>query len=1021
MIFTDRQITVHKGKSSIDEPVILYRGDYEVSIKFTIIESKLRFKSGVNLVDSGKASFGQLAILAPYGGNVFSEVVKFEDGSVTFTLTKEMIDQLEEVGLYSFQIRLFDYYRESRVSIPPVEFGIEVREPVASEDHDNEVNNAIVGYSIAKVVDGLNEDVRDTFDGNDNYNKTDWKTGDRISQGKLNKIEDALDKINQNEKNDVATLNKRVNNNFNVLDASKADATQIHGLQTQVNNLVLGAVGDGNNPEVIQARGDYNLLNDRMQILDSAVKSENFGYIDLSDTQFVSGLNEHRMTINCVPITKKGTVVVHYMPAGKKVYIQHLRFVPESQTFKILSTITVDVTQFEYTKTVCDFKIDTSGNDFIGIEGVDHSTNYADEPGYCFMGWYRGDTSITQYDVPLKRVKGVSMGYYVEVFNTNDVEVQEQINEINNIISYSETFGYVDLNDPSYKGSCRIITNCIPITKTGKVIVTLNPTMPTIFIQHLRYNGSDTFTIVNTVKCKPVGDVVTSIECDFDIDPSGYDYIAVDGAKVSNTLTNGYCILHSTNYTEESGLTEYKIKLTTTRTAAVGFYVTVTGCLTDFVDDINDKVIDSFDSLNKLEDDLNKLEDDLNGANERIDDLENHFKYIKSFDAENIEVNMLNKGFWNQGNVYVHANDSWTYFYHIDEPIPVAPGEVYLIKNIVGTGNLHPILLRGDKSSTWDYVYPDSKEIPGTVLYEEILLTIPDNIDYMYLNTTNTKGPVSNLSVQKLSNIVYDFVDVSADVNVVNSRIDETNGKLDELNFELNHLKTRCTKYDNFEFKWGAFDKRYFAITIDDSNSALGGFYDVAHARNIPISTACVWSKLSNVESGGSRTIRDINNLIVADGGEILGHYTGSPTDDTPYETWIELMRTPKKKLEEEGWTIRGLIRADSTPRATNKGQRICREYYDYSDTVGISKHYNMGVRKFLIGVNTLDEFKAWVNDSCTANGFYPICVHGLRDDEPLATNENLGAIIDYILSLENVEFTTYRDMFDRFGTIKLD
>lgn len=230
MIFTDRKITIRNSKSSINEPVILYRGDYEVSIKFTIMESKFRFKSEVNLVDSEKASFGQLAILAPYGGNVFSEVVKCEDGTVTFTLTKEMIDQLEEVGLYSFQIRLFDYYVESRVSIPPVEFGIEVREPVASEDHDNEVNNAIVGYSIAKIVDGLNEDVPDTFDADGQYNKTDWKTGDRISQGKLNKIEDAIDKMNQNEKADVAALDKRVTSNFKVLDSTKADKNQVFSM-----------------------------------------------------------------------------------------------------------------------------------------------------------------------------------------------------------------------------------------------------------------------------------------------------------------------------------------------------------------------------------------------------------------------------------------------------------------------------------------------------------------------------------------------------------------------------------------------------------------------------------------------------------------------------------------------------------------------------------------------------------------------------------------------------------------------
>jgi hypothetical protein len=258
MIFTDRKITIRNGKSSINEPVILYRGDFEVSIRFTIMESKFRFKSGVNLVDSEKASFGQLAILAPYGGNVFSEEVKCEDGTVTFTLTKEMIDQLEEVGLYSFQIRLFDYYRESRVSIPPVEFGIEVREPVASEDHDNEVNNAIVGYSIAKVVDPKEENVGDTFNDVGQYNKTNWETGDRITEGKLNKIEDAIDKINQNEKNDVAALDKRVTNNFNILEVNKADQVDLLTERKRIDSLA--SLKDGS------TTGDAELIDGRISV-----------------------------------------------------------------------------------------------------------------------------------------------------------------------------------------------------------------------------------------------------------------------------------------------------------------------------------------------------------------------------------------------------------------------------------------------------------------------------------------------------------------------------------------------------------------------------------------------------------------------------------------------------------------------------------------------------------------------------------------------------------------------------------
>ena len=180
MIFTDRTITVRKGESRIDEPIVVYRGDYELEVRFTILNSRFKFTSGTNMIESEKASYGQLAILTPYGGNIFSDIVRCNDGSVTFVLTTDMLNQIEEVGLYSFQIRLMDYMKESRVSIPPIEFGIEVREPIASEDHDNSVNNAIVGYSIAKVVNPKEENVGDTFDEDGNYNKTKWETGDRI-------------------------------------------------------------------------------------------------------------------------------------------------------------------------------------------------------------------------------------------------------------------------------------------------------------------------------------------------------------------------------------------------------------------------------------------------------------------------------------------------------------------------------------------------------------------------------------------------------------------------------------------------------------------------------------------------------------------------------------------------------------------------------------------------------------------------------------------------------------------------
>ena len=261
MIFTDRIITVRKGESKINEPIIVYRGDYELEVRFVIMNSKFKFMSGTNLIESENAAYGQLAILTPYGGNIFSDVAKCNEGTVTFVLTKAMLDQIEEVGLYSFQIRLFDYNKESRVSIPPVEFGIEVREPITSEDHDNSVNNAIVGYSIAKIADALNEKVPDTFNGNGDYNKTIWETGDRITEGKLNKIEDALDKINQNEIDDVAALNKRITNNYNVLNANielKANNSDLEAQKNRIDNIAkLESGSTTGDAELIDCRIGY--------------------------------------------------------------------------------------------------------------------------------------------------------------------------------------------------------------------------------------------------------------------------------------------------------------------------------------------------------------------------------------------------------------------------------------------------------------------------------------------------------------------------------------------------------------------------------------------------------------------------------------------------------------------------------------------------------------------------------------------------------------------------------------------
>lgn len=272
MIHTNRTVTVGDQESKIDSPIILYRGDREVEVEFTINGSKFTFTNGGNVIKSTNATHGQLVINTPTGENMFSEVTECHDGKVVFVITKEMIDELIEVGFYSFQIRLFDESQVSRVTIPPVLKGIDIRNPIAAEDETNVVDIGLVDYAV--VVKDEFEDLS-TFLPDGNYNKTQWESKDVISGAKLNKIEDALYNINTNmEATDLALLNRVENINKNVyleidklgneleseveeferdvnnnIERFKVDINGIlenyNSATTLVNVLDFGAIGDG--------------------------------------------------------------------------------------------------------------------------------------------------------------------------------------------------------------------------------------------------------------------------------------------------------------------------------------------------------------------------------------------------------------------------------------------------------------------------------------------------------------------------------------------------------------------------------------------------------------------------------------------------------------------------------------------------------------------------------------------------------------------------------------------------------
>ena len=243
MIFTERTISVQKGVSSISDTIILYRGDKGVEIRFTLNEgSPFKFGSGAspNIIEKTEAAYGQLIIKTPNDlPSIFSEVVPTNGGKIVFTITAEMIDEITEVGNYTFQIRLLDESMNSRATLPEVMNGIEIREPIATEDvsNTNEVGVATVGYAMTTA--GTTEDA---FDSQGNYNKTTWKTRDRITAEKLNKIENATDSINK-KANNIPTRISQLEN-----DSDYATITQVN---QAIGNAQLGGGGISSNAKTL--------------------------------------------------------------------------------------------------------------------------------------------------------------------------------------------------------------------------------------------------------------------------------------------------------------------------------------------------------------------------------------------------------------------------------------------------------------------------------------------------------------------------------------------------------------------------------------------------------------------------------------------------------------------------------------------------------------------------------------------------------------------------------------------------
>nr|DAT83846.1 MAG TPA: Polysaccharide deacetylase [Caudoviricetes sp.] len=314
-----------------------------------------------------------------------------------------------------------------------------------------------------------------------------------------------------------------------------------------------------------------------------------------------------------------------------------------------------------------------------------------------------------------------------------------------------------------------------------------------------------------------------------------------------------------------------------------------------------------------------------------------------------------------------------------------------------------------------DMVDADKKHYTGLKI-QDYVVKIPSGCVRMVLNSHRS----STIKIEKITG----YKDFKSETE---KTLTDLNNSDDLKDFQIKNLQQRLFdtgKYNDFAFK--EFDKTYFAFVIDDSNKTLYPIYKIFHDKGVKLSSATIPGNL-NIAVEGIGTNKDVLDLIVADGGEVLVHYYGNlidigeqaPDTDRTYlntvEDWDSRIVVTKKALEDMGYKIRGVIRADYTSSRTKTGEQYCREYYDYSDGLGTSPQYTL-TRMFVHNFSTVEDFKKWIDKCCEKPGFYPICTHGSE-----SVNDNMDEILDYILNKDNCECTTYKDVYDQFRSTVLE
>lgn len=205
MIKYNYEISVNDNKARLNKDIFLFRGNRNIHYYFSIKGARFTFsKTNEDLIESSNAIYAAVTVIKPNGVEVANAIAPVEDGVIHLKVTEDLIDEEVEVGDFDLVFDLFDD-SEGAVTIPKIQGQFHVQERPCTTSIGTLSGNAnIVNQAVVDLATATQENEQlVVVDDNGKYVKTVWKTGDKISVERLNKIEEGLEYVSSQYK-DVA-------------------------------------------------------------------------------------------------------------------------------------------------------------------------------------------------------------------------------------------------------------------------------------------------------------------------------------------------------------------------------------------------------------------------------------------------------------------------------------------------------------------------------------------------------------------------------------------------------------------------------------------------------------------------------------------------------------------------------------------------------------------------------------------------------------------------------------------------